>query len=38
MEWRTTYHNESTDGKTEHITCEIVGNNKTKINNLDVYE
>lgn len=23
MEWRTTYHNESTDGKTEHITCEL---------------
>ena len=23
MDWRTTYHTESTDGKTEHIICEL---------------
>lgn len=23
MNWKTTYHTESTDGKTEHITCEL---------------
>lgn len=23
MDWRATYHTESTDGKTEHIICEL---------------
>ena len=23
MDWRTTSHTESTDGKTEHIICEL---------------